>query len=123
VALPRLPVFAWRCSAMPPFAIMPRLAPLADENATTCMSISCMQTRILPAVNESQLRRRFGEEVRRLRKAAGLSQEGLAEACDIHRTFVGFIERGERTVTLMTAYKLAQGLGLRLCELLKRVDE
>jgi len=61
--------------------------------------------------------------VRRLRKAAGLSQEGLADLCGLHRTYIGSIERGEKTVTIATANKIADALGLRLWQLLRRMDE
>ena len=61
--------------------------------------------------------------MRRLRKAAGLSQEGLADLCGLHRTYIGSIERGEKTVTIATANKIADALGLRLWQLLRRMDE
>jgi transcriptional regulator with XRE-family HTH domain len=69
------------------------------------------------------LEERFGIVVPRLRKAEGLSQEEFADLCGLHRTYVGSIERGEKTVTIATATKVAEALGLRLWELLKQVDE
>jgi transcriptional regulator with XRE-family HTH domain len=42
----------------------------------------------------------FGGAVRRLRSAEQLSQEDFAERVDVHRTFIGGIERGERNPTL-----------------------
>ena len=69
------------------------------------------------------LAERFGVVVRRLRKAAGLSQEALADLCGLHRTYIGSIERGEKTVTIATANKIADAFGLRLWQLLRRVDE
>jgi len=44
------------------------------------------------------IRKRFGERVRRLRKAKGLSQEELAFRAGVHRTYLGGIERGERNL-------------------------
>ena len=53
----------------------------------------------------------IAQEVRRRRNALGLSQEGLAEKCGLHRTFVGGIERAERNITIKTLMLLAQALG------------
>jgi transcriptional regulator with XRE-family HTH domain len=76
-----------------------------------------------PGVPQVGLEERFGIVVRRLRKAEGLSQEDFADRCGLHRTYIGSIERGEKTVTIATATKVAEALGLRLWELLKQVDE
>jgi transcriptional regulator with XRE-family HTH domain len=57
--------------------------------------------------------------VRRLRKARGWSQEEFAAKCNLHRTYVGAIERAEENLTLRTLDKLAQALGVRPLELLK----
>ena len=65
---------------------------------------------------------RFGELIRRCRQKAELSQEELAGICEIHRTYVGFIERGEKTVTIETANKLALALGLTLSELFRELE-
>ena len=59
----------------------------------------------------------FGQGVRARRKALGLSQEQLAEAADLHRNYIGGIERGERNVSLRNIYKLARGLQVTPAEL------
>lgn len=64
-----------------------------------------------------------GTTVRRLRHAAGLSQEELAERCDLHRTYIGAIERGEKTITIITARKLADAFELTLSEFFTQVDQ
>ncbi len=63
--------------------------------------------------------RAFGRRVRELREAQGLSQEKLAEAADIHRAEVGFVERGEREVGLALAWRFADGLSMPLHELVR----
>ena len=65
---------------------------------------------------------RFGELIRRLRLKSRLSQERLAEICEIHRTYIGFIERGEKTVTIETANKLADAFGLTLSQLFQELE-
>lgn len=52
----------------------------------------------------------FGERVRARRHELGLSQEQLADACGLHWTFVGQVERGRRNLSLRNILKLAAGL-------------
>ena len=62
---------------------------------------------------------RFGQRVRELRKAKGLSQEAFADECGLDRTYVGGIERGERNVALRNIEVIANSLGMPLSELMK----
>ena len=52
----------------------------------------------------------FGRNVRRLRTAAGLSQEALADRAGLHRTYVSSVERGNRNVSLENIVALAAAL-------------
>ena len=55
--------------------------------------------------------------MRELRTEKGLSQEGLALVCDLDRTYIGGIERGERNVSLVNIQKIASALGVTVREL------
>lgn len=57
------------------------------------------------------LTREFGLAIRRLREARGWSQERLAEAADMNRSYIGEVERGAAIPSLITIDKLAAALG------------
>ena len=61
---------------------------------------------------------KFGANLRAMRKNKGLSQDRLANAADIDRSYVGRIERGEVNITLEKAYQLASILGCDVRDLL-----
>lgn len=69
-------------------------------------------------INVCDLPTRFGENLRKIRAAKGLSQEGLADAAHLHRTYVSSVERSERNVTLETIEKLARALGVSMAKLM-----
>ena len=52
----------------------------------------------------------FGKRIAYLRNEQNISQEELAFRCGLHRAYIGFIERGEKSPTLNTVAKLAKGL-------------
>jgi transcriptional regulator with XRE-family HTH domain len=58
------------------------------------------------------VRDQFAENLRRQRDLAGISQEALAEACNLHRTEISLLERSKRSPRLETIVILAKGLGL-----------
>lgn len=59
----------------------------------------------------------FGRRVKELRKSLGISQEQLSYQCELNRTFMGAIERGEKTPSLSTIIKISKGLNLPLSKL------
>jgi transcriptional regulator with XRE-family HTH domain len=63
------------------------------------------------------IERRFGERIRELRQAKGLSQEELAFRAKVHRTYLGGIERGERNLALKNIVAIAKALDISLSEL------
>jgi transcriptional regulator with XRE-family HTH domain len=69
------------------------------------------------------LARQFGAVVRRLRKAANVSQEALAETAGLHRTYISMLERGVRMPSILVAQQVAKALGTTMGELLTQVDQ
>jgi len=64
-----------------------------------------------------KLMQTLSEKIRSRRKEIKLSQEELAERCDLHRTYIGSVERGERNVTLSTLEVIAKALKLEIRDL------
>ncbi len=62
---------------------------------------------------------KFGEKVRETRKQKGLSQEQLSFDAELHRTYIGMIERAEKNVTLTNIEKIAKALEIEVSELFK----
>ncbi len=67
----------------------------------------------------SSATKEFGERVRARRHQLGESQEQLADACGLHWTFVGQVERGRRNISLHNILKIAYGLQLDPAELVR----
>jgi transcriptional regulator with XRE-family HTH domain len=57
--------------------------------------------------------------VRSMRERAGWSQEAMADAAGLHRTYIGAIERAEKNLTLSTLERVAQVLGVKVVDLLR----
>jgi transcriptional regulator with XRE-family HTH domain len=65
----------------------------------------------------------FGQTVRELRVAKGITQEGFAHLSGVDRSYFGHIERGRKNVTLGMIYQIADGLGMTAAELLQAVQD
>ncbi len=72
---------------------------------------------------QPKARARFADNVRKVRRGKGISQESLAELSGLHRTYVGAVERGERNISIDNMERLAFALGTSLAELLKGVGK
>lgn len=66
----------------------------------------------------SNIQEKFAKKLNLIRENKGLSQEELAFLCGIDRTYIGRIERCERTPSLVVLQKIADGLNMTLPELL-----
>jgi len=67
-------------------------------------------------------KRVLGQAIRKRRLALGLSQEKLAEKADLHWTYIGGIERGERNVSLVNIVRIARALKISVSALLANVE-
>jgi len=64
----------------------------------------------------------FSKVLRELREANNISQEKLAEYCELDRTYISLLERGLRQPTITTIFKLAKALNISASELIKKVE-
>jgi len=72
---------------------------------------------------QKALAKRVGAEIRRLRVAAGKTQEDLADEARMTTNYVSLVERGETNVTLAAATRIVRALGVRLSGVLATVGE
>jgi len=63
------------------------------------------------------IQKRFGQRMRALRVAKGLSQEEFAANCGLDRTYISGVERGRRNISLKNIDVVAQSLGVKISEL------
>jgi len=69
--------------------------------------------------SDSEILKIFGDRVRELRKEKDISQEELAHRADLHRTYIGMIERAEKNLTLLNIERIAIALEVNISELFK----
>ncbi len=65
----------------------------------------------------TDIKHKFGANIKKLRLERNLSQESLANECNIDRTYISSIEKGERNITLIIIEKLAKGLNVEIAKL------
>ena len=65
------------------------------------------------------LEKHVGQRIRKHRQAKGLSQEKLASLSGCHRTYVGMVERAEKSISVAALSKFAEGLGVSMSDLLE----
>ena len=74
-------------------------------------------------MSDDELEKRFGNLVRRLRKAEGYSQEGFALRAGLHPTYLNSIEQGNRNISIRTADQIARALGTNLSSLFSELEQ
>jgi transcriptional regulator with XRE-family HTH domain len=78
-----------------------------------------VNTKISTMETNSEILKVFGQNVRAIRKDKNMSQEELAFKADLHRTYIGMIERAEKNITLLNIEKIANALDININNLLK----
>ena len=71
---------------------------------------------------EGSFRKQFGEIIRRHRKDMQLSQEELADRSNLHRTYISELERGLKTVSLLSLFRIARALDVPAYSLIQEVE-
>jgi transcriptional regulator with XRE-family HTH domain len=67
--------------------------------------------------------KQFAKVLQELRHESGLSQEELAEKCNLHDRYISFLERALRQPTITTIFKLAKALNITPSDLIKKVED
>ena len=105
---------------------MMRISGISERNAIakysiyTVVRICCFEF-LYGIVKIPKYRKTIGENIRTHRRNAKWSQEKLAEKSDLHRNYIGDIERGEENVSIDALMRVATALKVRLCDLVKNV--
>lgn len=84
-----------------------------DEASPKLASVSKSQTS--PPLDAQLL---FAANVRRIRKAKGMTQEKLAEGANLHTNYVSSVERGQRNISIQSIERLARALEVPMAQLL-----
>lgn len=72
--------------------------------------------------DENDIEKAIGRVIRELRLEKDLSQEKLAELCNLDRSYYSELERGEKTMSIRTLYKIAKGLEIKPSNLMKKFE-
>jgi transcriptional regulator with XRE-family HTH domain len=67
----------------------------------------------------AEINKKVGRNIRKNREAKKLSQEALAFEAEVHRAYIGQIERGEKNIGVQNLEKIAKALGIKTEQLLK----
>lgn len=69
------------------------------------------------------LQRNLGDVIRAERLALNMSQEALAERCQLNRTYLGSVERGQRNISIQNVVRIANALNTRVWKLIRAAEE
>lgn len=69
----------------------------------------------------SEIHKKFGQRLKTLRKEKGMTQEDLAFKVKVDRSYMGFVERGEKNVTLKRLVDISKAFQITLSELFRSI--
>ena len=72
-------------------------------------------------VKTPKYRKVLGENIRTFRRQLKWSQEKLAEKSELHRNYIGDVERGEETISVDTLMRIATAMKVRLSDLVREL--
>lgn len=64
----------------------------------------------------------LGRNIKKQRSTTSLSQEGLGDLCNLHRTYIGMVERGEKNITILNLLKISNALNVQVNKLLEGLE-
>lgn len=73
--------------------------------------------------SDQEIKKKFGQNLKKLRTAKNLSQEELAFQVGLHRTYIGSVERGERNISLINIVKIAKTLQIPISQLFEELEK
>jgi len=76
------------------------------------MVLTAVPIAAMPSKPVEKIQKQFGARMRVLRRLRSLSQEELAFSCNLDRTYIGSVERGERNISLINIHTIATALGV-----------
>lgn len=88
-----------------------------------CSSLDSCWTRCNFDVDVTLLQRNLGDVIRAERLALNMSQEALAERCQLNRTYLGSVERGQRNISIQNVVRIANALNTRVWKLIRAAEE
>lgn len=74
-------------------------------------------------MEKEQFLKKLGQQIAELRIKKGLTQEQLADAIEVHRTYIGFIEQGKRNPVIWNLYRISKVLKISLQELFSGLEK
>jgi len=73
----------------------------------------------MASIDDKKFLKQLGERIRKLRDERSMTQQQFGDHCELHRTFIGSVERGERNVAILNLRRIAQVLRVPMADLLK----